>query len=1464
MPIAVCVPPFLPPQSASVLAPSTRVPLTSNASGSSASPSNNISQSSSRTKSDFSNYRARYYPPGYDPVKSKRAKKRPFGLFDVPTFYPTKEEFENPLEYVAKIREIGQRFGAVKVVPPRSWKPEFSLPVDVGIEFADCHIRAKLIIALFLPPLRPSSNLGICSVLSSACGLQISTQKFRFATRLQRLNHMNGRTRAAVSYLDALGTFHSQTGRQLSKLPNINGRTVDMWRLKLAVEAAGGYDNVCDSKEWPAMARAINLGEFPLSATQNIAYAVKKAYEAWILPYEASLGRGRTLDENGRPTVVRQMSQTDANSPNGRKTKTSLRALSHSDDEDEDDDENLGSDTETVKRSARTNSGSSVEPSRTGSTKSRSSAGEETGETKRKRADDEDINIGDSEVDSEAKRRKLNAPGKVPATPAAKPMSAEDLKVCCDAFSLLVVISSSKTKLVQGLCQVCLRQTLTPNPPSIKCDGCELPYHLNCLLIRPRRDIEEWWCPKCLDLSGEDFGFDEGGTYTLSEFKDKCEKWKRAYFGLKEPQRAWEGGVWTEAPVEGAKGRGGVTEEDVETEFWNLVEDPYNGVEVEYGADLHTSVYGSRNIPGMMVPWIYVGSAFSTFCWHVEDHWSYAINYNWIGETKTWYVIPERGAEKFEEVMRATVPELFEKTPDLLFHITTMLSPGLLQEKGVPVFAADQRPGEFIITWPRAYHSGFNHGFNIAEAVNFATPDWLEMGNKCVERYRECKRAPVYSHDEMVIRIARGLKGVGKDGKTMDVQEEAPIDAKTIEWLLPALTALYHRETSARAVLRRLYLNLTVTSLDVAVSSAEPGSRNRNVSAMSNMSGDVVVLVPGGETAFRPDADEIECGECKSYCFLSAVRCGNDNCDRKYDERDADEEPEGKMGKMGPMAKTGSTKKKGMKAVAGGAARIEIYRDEDLSGPSTGEPEFKQDVRYGYDYSKTKRSLRYVCVGGDIAHAHSSATTRRAPVEARLKSVGDPTDTINQLLLKINDMSLSKLATNFDDDRQSNQISDAQISAVQRLPPLSTSLRSKHVSAASAARRLVRNRVSHDTKGDTRGDGPACSVRAVMRNISNTQRSDDRKAVDLARRSSIVGANRTAIPPSPAKRPRLDIRRVDTMDVTYSAPHLPPLHPLTVPRSVLPSPQRSASYLLTPPQSADAERPGVCMPFSWGVPSLKELDAEEEGDPCKVHEYAEDIVSYLRMMDDFAQPNPSYMRRQPHINFAMRSVLVDWLSEVCTQGGMVPETLLLAVSLLDRFLSETRCTVTADRFQLLGVACLLIAGKYEEVNPPKMAFLLNVCHNVYTRAQLKDAEVFILTTLYFDVSSFASPLNFLRRISRAEGYDPVTRTVGKYLVELCAADGDCVGEKSSVVAAACAWTARIMMDRIEWTEALVNHSGFSPENRDLLRVAGILRRHLELGVKAPSIRHKYSSPEYLAVSVKVDAWVRRSDGRWRS
>ncbi len=55
----------------------------------------------------------------------------------------------------------------------------------------------------------------------------------------------------------------------------------------------------------------------------------------------------------------------------------------------------------------------------------------------------------------------------------------------------------------------------------------------------------------------------------------------------------------------------------------------------------------------------------------------------------------------------------------------------------VPVYRTEQHPRDFIITFPKVYHAGFSHGFNISEAVNIATPDWIPYAKQAMQDYAE-------------------------------------------------------------------------------------------------------------------------------------------------------------------------------------------------------------------------------------------------------------------------------------------------------------------------------------------------------------------------------------------------------------------------------------------------------------------------------------------------------------------------------------------------------------------------------------------------------------------------------------------------------------------------------------------------------------------------------------------------------
>ncbi|GJM87193.1 hypothetical protein PR202_ga03123 [Eleusine coracana subsp. coracana] len=234
--------------------------------------------------------------------------------------------------------------------------------------------------------------------------------------------------------------------------------------------------------------------------------------------------------------------------------------------------------------------------------------------------------------------------------------------------------------------------------------------------------------------------------------------------------------------------------EDIEGEYWRIVERPTEEIEVIYGADLETGTFGSGfpksssdvksdaelkyaqsgwnlnklprlqgsvlsfeggDISGVLVPWVYVGMCFSSFCWHVEDHHLYSLNYMHWGAPKMWYGVPGKDAVNLEAAMRKHLPDLFEEQPDLLHNLVTQFSPSLLKSEGVPVYRCVQHEGEFVLTFPRAYHAGFNCGFNCAEAVNVAPIDWLPIGQGAVELYREQGRKITISHDKLLLGAAR-------------------------------------------------------------------------------------------------------------------------------------------------------------------------------------------------------------------------------------------------------------------------------------------------------------------------------------------------------------------------------------------------------------------------------------------------------------------------------------------------------------------------------------------------------------------------------------------------------------------------------------------------------------------------------------------------------------------------------------
>ncbi|WVN89476.1 uncharacterized protein L203_104701 [Cryptococcus depauperatus CBS 7841] len=265
-----------------------------------------------------------------------------------------------------------------------------------------------------------------------------------------------------------------------------------------------------------------------------------------------------------------------------------------------------------------------------------------------------------------------------------------------------------------------------------------------------------------------------------------------------------------------------------------------------------------------------------------------------------------------------------------------------------------------------------------------------------------------------------------------------------------------------------------------------------------------------------------------------------------------------------------------------------------------------------------------------------------------------------------------------------------------------------------------------------------------------------------------------------------------------------------------------------------------------------DLDIEDEGDPTMVSEYAVDAFKYMMDIQPHTMPKPDYMNNQAELQWKMRQILMDWIIEVHSKFRLLPETLFIATNLVDRFLSKR--VISLVKFQLVGLTALFIASKYEEVCCPGVEHFLHMSDGGYNIEELLKAERYMLSTLEFNMS-YPNPLNFIRRISKADGYDIQTRTVAKFLVEISCVDHRLLQFEPSMLAAGAMWLSRLCLERGEWGPNLVHYSTYSEE--EILPCAQVMLDYIldpEFD-ESSSFYKKYASKKHMKASVWMREWA---------
>jgi len=235
------------------------------------------------------------------------------------------------------------------------------------------------------------------------------------------------------------------------------------------------------------------------------------------------------------------------------------------------------------------------------------------------------------------------------------------------------------------------------------------------------------------------------------------------------------------------------------------------------------------------------------------------------------------------------------------------------------------------------------------------------------------------------------------------------------------------------------------------------------------------------------------------------------------------------------------------------------------------------------------------------------------------------------------------------------------------------------------------------------------------------------------------------------------------------------------------------SGVVPPPQVVDmlVDVPGTC-------------DASEMTNVQNVDEYVDEIVNQFFDDENAFLPRADYMSSQTDITSKMRTILIDWLVEVHMKYRLRPETLHLAVNLIDRYLTKT--PVMRKRLQLVGVVAMFIAAKYEEISPPELHDWVYITDNAYTKEDILVMECTMLTTLRFQIM-VPTAANFFEYLQKVNGCDAVHRNVAEYLLELGLLDMRMLQHTpSQQVAAALLLSNKLLKRSIVWPAAMAEQS----------------------------------------------------------
>jgi cyclin B len=257
-----------------------------------------------------------------------------------------------------------------------------------------------------------------------------------------------------------------------------------------------------------------------------------------------------------------------------------------------------------------------------------------------------------------------------------------------------------------------------------------------------------------------------------------------------------------------------------------------------------------------------------------------------------------------------------------------------------------------------------------------------------------------------------------------------------------------------------------------------------------------------------------------------------------------------------------------------------------------------------------------------------------------------------------------------------------------------------------------------------------------------------------------------------------------------------------------------------------------------------------------VDDYGDDIFRYLMKNEklnvcDYSNKDLYKLQDKKYYNEKNRSILLHWLVKNNNKWKLKDDTIFMAMNIMDRYISKYESK--NSEFQLIAIASYFIASKYEDIYPPYLDELSQICNYVYSNDDIIRKEYEILVGLNFDIlyNSSYKYLTFLHSVSDKDNLKLLY--LAQFILEISLDNIDILEYSQSKRALAALLIAKkILQIKKSWNNLRLFYNYDESEIKNVQKKMIVLLNKVIKSKTKNAIYEKFESSKYKSVSSLLD------------